>query len=101
VASTTQLKKNYGKLLASTSRVVGQAKQFSKRIVSRAYEHDGVRIPPTPPPHKGEAKKKNQRPTTPQPTLPAVRQAVLKLMMRSIRRRRRLPPNQGRHQTAA
>jgi transposase, IS5 family len=35
--SQRKLKKNYGKLLASTSRVVGQAKQFSKQIA------DGVK----------------------------------------------------------
>jgi hypothetical protein len=63
-----------------------RGKVVERSSSSGAHDHDRLCIPPTTPAHKREAGKKNQQ-TARQPTLPAVRHAIVDLIMRSSPRR--------------
>ena len=54
---------------------------------SRAHDDDRLRLPPASPPHKSEAGKKEFNGPPPQPTLPAVRHAIVRLIIQPNPRR--------------
>ena len=63
-----------------------RGKILARPSSSCADDDDCLRIPPTSPPHKSEAGKKINGPP-PQPTLPAIRHAIVDLIIRSSPRR--------------